>query len=87
MSRQKNHVDPAIASGTSPTFVSRHALRVPQAAKYIGATNFFVEELIRNGEIPFRDYSEARTVDADDLDAWILQQPKKRLKNKIEIAA
>jgi excisionase family DNA binding protein len=67
---------------------SRHALRIPQAAEYIGATNWFVEELVRNGEIPFRDYGKYRTLDADDLDAWVQRQPKKRMKgNAIQVAA
>jgi excisionase family DNA binding protein len=63
-------------------------LRIPQAAEYIGATNWFIEELVRNGEIPFRDYGKYRTLDADDLDAWVQRQPKKRMKNNaIQVAA
>ena len=67
---------------------SRHALRIPEAAEFIGATNWFVEELIRNGEVPFRDYGKYRTLDTDDLDAWIKNQPKRLIiHNKIVVAA
>jgi excisionase family DNA binding protein len=63
-------------------------MRIPEAAQFIGATNWFVEELIRNGEVPFRDYGKYRTLDADDLDAWIKSQPKRRIvQNKIVVAA
>ena len=70
---------PAEPTVSSPALVSRHALRVPLAALYIGVTNFFMEEMIRNGEVPFRDYGQARVVDADDLDEWVQRQPKKRI--------
>lgn len=63
----------------SQELVSRHALPVPLAAKYIGVTNFRLEELIRNGEIRFRDYGQARVVDADDLDEWVRRQPRKQI--------
>lgn len=68
-----------ISAPATPPLRSRHALRVPDAAEYIGATNWFVEELIRNGEIPFREYGKYRTLSADDLDAWIVRQPRKRI--------
>jgi hypothetical protein len=70
---------PNPATTATPPFRSRHALRIPDAAIYIGATPFYVEELIRAGELPFREYSKYRTLDADDLDAWIQRQPKVRV--------
>lgn len=71
----------------APIPVSRHALRPDQAAVYIGASPFFVEELIRNGEIPFRDFAQGRVVDADDLDVWLSKQPKYVIRNKVQTAA
>jgi excisionase family DNA binding protein len=67
---------------------SRHSFRIPEAAEYISGTNWLVEELIRNGEIPFREIGKYRTLDADDLDAWIKSQPKRRIVQiKIVVAA
>lgn len=71
----------------SPPFRSRHALTTPEAALYAGVTPFFIEELTRGGEIPFRELALAdgtisgkgRVYDADDLDAWIVRQPKQRV--------
>jgi excisionase family DNA binding protein len=63
-------------------------LRIPEAAEYISGTNWLLEELIRNGEIPFREIGKYRTLDADDLDAWIKSQPKRRIVQiKIVVAA
>ena len=70
-----------------PLFRSRHALTTPEAALYAGVTPFFIEELTRGGEIPFRELALAdgtvsgkgRVYDADDLDAWIVRQPKLRI--------
>jgi excisionase family DNA binding protein len=92
LTRQKPTPAPTPAApaqvASASTLRSRHALRIPEAAEYIGATNWFIEELVRNGEIPFRDYGKYRTLDADDLDAWIQEQPKKRMKgNAIQVAA
>jgi excisionase family DNA binding protein len=81
-------VAPVVASAHTPPLRSRHSLRIPEAAEYISGTNWLVEELIRNGEIPFREIGKYRTLDADDLDAWIMRQPKRRIgQNKIIVAA
>src|SRR6266481_6146876 len=73
-------------SNTAPTIPlrSRHALPVPDAARYLGVTNWFVEELVRNGIVPFRELdngsnSSPRLLDADDLDAYLASQPKQRI--------
>lgn len=70
-----------------PPLRSRHALSTVEAAAYISCAPFFVEELTRGGEIPFRELALAdgtisgkgRVYDADDLDAWIVRQPKLRI--------
>ena len=63
---------------TSTLPVSRHSLGIRRAAYYLDATPWFVEELIRDGAIPFRQVGPHRVLDADDLDAWLLAQPKLR---------
>src|SRR5258708_2441220 len=72
-------------SNPAPTILrSRHALPVPDAARYLGVTNWFVEELVRNGLLPFRELnngsnSSPRLLDADDLDSFLVSQPKQRV--------
>ena len=75
---------PAAANPTIPPFRSRLALTVPEAALYTCTSNWFVEELIRSGVIPFRVLGKHRVLDADDLDTWIASQPKQR-GNGIEV--
>jgi len=39
----------------SPSFIiAPRRLRIPDAAKYIAGSNWFVEEKLREGEIPFQ---------------------------------
>src|SRR5258708_39009680 len=77
----------SVSAPTNSPFRSRHALTTPEIAMYAGVTPFFIEELTRGGEIPFRELALAdgtisgkgRVYDADDLDAWIVRQPKLRI--------
>jgi hypothetical protein len=70
-----------------PPHRSRHALSTVEAALYAGVKPFFIEELTRGGEIPFRELTlkdgtvsgGGRVYDVDDLDAWIVRQPKQRV--------
>jgi excisionase family DNA binding protein len=41
-------------------------LRIPEAAAYLGATNWFVEELVRANLIPFLTLGNYRVIDLDD---------------------
>jgi excisionase family DNA binding protein len=54
--------------------VSPRLLRVPQAAQYLGATNWFVEELCRNKRIAFLTVGKYRVIDVRELDRWIEAQ-------------
>jgi len=49
-------------------------LRIPQAAQYIGGTNWFVEELCRNRRIAFLTVGKYRVIDIRELDRWIEAQ-------------
>jgi excisionase family DNA binding protein len=51
-------------------------LRIPEAASYIGATNWFVEELVRANLIPFLTVGKYRVIDVCDLDSWIDEEKK-----------
>lgn len=57
---------PAVVSSVVPRL-----LRVPQAAQYLGATNWCVEELVRGGKLPFLTVGKYRVIDVRDLDEWI----------------
>lgn len=60
-------------------------LRIPEAAAYLGATNWFVEELVRANAIPFLTVGKYRVIDICDLDTWIGQE--KRLQwNRVDQA-
>jgi excisionase family DNA binding protein len=84
MGRNKNV--PFIVPSITPRL-----FRVPQAAHYLGATNWFVEEQFRNGKIPFLTIGKYRVVDVRDLDAWVDAEKARQLtsvtKRPIDIAA
>jgi excisionase family DNA binding protein len=54
-----------------PTVIIPRMLRIPDVARYLSATNWFVEELIRNRKLRFRILGKRRVVDIQDLDDWI----------------
>ena len=69
-SRTKNrHIGAASVPGRSA--IQPRLLRIPEAAAYLGATNWFVEELVRANAIPFLTVGKYRVIDICDLDAWI----------------
>jgi excisionase family DNA binding protein len=61
-------------SAPQQMFVVPRLLRIPDAAHYIGGTNWFVEELIRGNKIRFLTVGKYRVIDTVDLDAWIERQ-------------
>jgi hypothetical protein len=54
--------------------ISPRLLRIPQAAQYIGGTNWFVEELCRNRLIAYLTVGKYRVIDIHELDRWIEAQ-------------
>ena len=61
-------------SGRSPTVVlsiQPRCLRPPAAAAYLGCTPFAIEELMRNGDLPFRIIGGARVIAVEDLDKYL----------------
>ena len=60
-----------IATGSRRMAIQPRLLRIPEAAAYLGATNWFVEELVRAHSIPFLAVGKYRVIDICDLDAWI----------------
>jgi hypothetical protein len=45
--------------------------QIHQIGQYIGATNWFVEELLRDNKLPWIVVGKHRVVDVVDLDRWI----------------
>src|SRR5437879_7639483 len=58
---------------TGPLIIPR-GLRIKHVAQYIGATNWRVEEMLRNRELRFFWVGKAKVVDRQDVDAWIEAQ-------------
>jgi len=65
-------------SGTSPTgaqtpqvLVIPRVLTVPNAARYLSATTWFVEELLRSGEVRSFIQGKRRVVDVRELDKYV----------------
>jgi len=53
-------------------------MRIPVAAQYIGATNWFVEELLRNELVPSSKMGDHKVVDKEDLDKWLAEFKRSR---------
>jgi len=73
---------PAIIPSITPRL-----LRVPQAAQYLGATNWCVEELVRNDKLPFIVVGKYRVIDVQDLDEWIDAEKQAQFAQRLKSAA
>ena len=51
------------------------AMRPPMAALYIGTTPFGIEELMRNGTLPFKVVGQSRVIMREELDRYIETVP------------
>jgi excisionase family DNA binding protein len=64
-------------------------LTVPMMAKYLSATNWFCEELIRKKQLPATKYGKSWVVDLHDINIWIEEHKKlekfKELANAVRI--
>ena len=56
--------------------VSAIGLRPPAAAARIGTSPFHIEELMRDGALPFRIVGGARVIAIEDLDSYFASIPK-----------
>ncbi|SRR5216684_1042182 len=79
-------------SGTSPTiplFLRPRALRPPDAARYIGGTAGLIEQLWRDGMLPYRLVGGVRVALVEDLDAYLDSLEKKtgKLSDRHPVAA
>jgi excisionase family DNA binding protein len=58
--------------------INPRMLTIPMVAKYFSATNWFVEELIRNKELPAMKFGKSYVVDLNDANEFIEDQKKKQ---------
>lgn len=67
-------------AGPSPSSLTLYlhplGLRPPAAAAYLGTTPFHIEELMRDGALPFRIVGGARVIAIEDLDKYFEAIPK-----------
>lgn len=66
-------MQPALSVAFTPL-----ALRADEAARYIGATTFFIEEIMRAGGLPFVTVGKRRVIYLDDLKAWFEKERTKQ---------
>ena len=56
--------------------INPRMLTIPLIAKYLSATNWFVEELIRKKQLPARKFGKSWVVDLHDINTWIEEEKK-----------
>lgn len=74
--------------GQAPWIIPR-LLRIADAARYLSATTWFVETMIREKVIPSLIVGKRRVVDVRDLDEWIDNEKARSVVNEsgVDIAA
>jgi hypothetical protein len=60
---------------------------VPVAAEYIGARPFFVEELIRSGEVIAVPVGNRKNIPIEELNRWVDRQIEKAKLHAVDAAA
>jgi excisionase family DNA binding protein len=71
-----------------PALLVPRLLRIQDAARYLSATTWFVETLIREKKIPSLIVGKRRVIDVLDLDAWIENEKVKSVaKSGVDVAA
>lgn len=74
-------------SGAIPTFIIPRVLRIPDAAHYLSATTWFVEQLLTSGAVPSFIQGRQRVVDRLELDKYVERrnfEPAVKLTNRAE---
>lgn len=85
--KKQTSVNPP-ASNHSPSFILQpRRLRIADAAKYIASTNWFMEDLLRENQMPFQWCGKYKVVDVRDLDAWVDRDRQKQGQPQIAKAA
>ncbi len=70
MPGEKKHAGTTVRSTATPGVVPR-LFSIAEAARYLGATTWFVEELLRNDEVRSFVLGKRRVVDSRQLDLYV----------------
>jgi excisionase family DNA binding protein len=70
-SSKENASTTILISPDLPIVIVPRLLRIPDAAKYLSATNWFMEVLVREGQIPAIKLGKGRVIDINDLNDWV----------------
>jgi hypothetical protein len=70
-----------------PVVIIPRVLKIPDAAKYLSATPWFVEQLLRSGEVPSFIQGKDRVVDCRELDKYVERRNAEPASRVIERAA
>ena len=62
---------PEESSTSLPAFVVPRLLRIQDAAKYLSATTWQIETLLREGAIPYFVLGKRRVIDRMELDRYV----------------
>jgi excisionase family DNA binding protein len=57
--------------------INPRMMTIPLIAKYLSATNWFVEELIRKKHLPAGKFGKSWVVDLHDINKWIEEEKTK----------
>jgi excisionase family DNA binding protein len=71
--------DPVIAPKPVQAPIEPQTLRIPEAAIYVGCTNFFMEELLRSDQIKWVQMGDHKAVYREDLDDWLVRFKQSKL--------
>jgi excisionase family DNA binding protein len=74
-------------SSSLPVFVVPRLLRIQDAARYLSATTWFIETLIREKKIPSLILGKRRVLDVIDLNEWIEKQKLLMVQRSVDLAA
>lgn len=70
----------------TPVIIIPRVLKIPDAARYLSATTWFVEELLRRGQVPSFIQGKDRVVDCRELDKYVERrnaEPAQKLTGRV----
>jgi hypothetical protein len=75
----KVKVVPIASSESAAVTAAPLSFRADDAARFLGTTTFFIEEIMRAGELPFVVFGKRRVIFVTDLIGWAQKERTKQL--------